>query len=413
MEEWDFVVIGGGAAGFFSAIVCGEAYSGAKILILEATSRILTKVKVSGGGRCNVTHAQFDPKQLVCFYPRGNKELKGPFHRFQPKDTVSWFEDHGVQLKVEDDGRMFPITNDSQTIIDCLTTAARNCGVLLRKNSMVQNVLPVTGGYEILIKSTDKIFAKHVLLATGSMPYGVNLAEKLTHTLVSPVPSLFTFQIKDPLIEDLSGISFPHVKVTLKINNCEKEFIQEGACLITHWGLSGPAVLKLSAFAARELFNSNYKANMIVNWQGDLSFEKAIQMLEKCKKDHPKKKIANENPFDCVKRFWDSLLKVTEFQEDQIFADVTKKQIIDLANKVTKTNLVISGKGVFKDEFVTAGGVSRNEIDFRNMESKIHSGLYFSGEVLDIDGVTGGFNFQNAWTGSWLVGNDVAKKLAK
>lgn len=411
MEEWDLVVIGGGAAGFFGAIACAEAYREAKVLILEATARVLTKVKISGGGRCNVTHHQYEPKQLVTFYPRGQKELVGPFHRFQPKDTVSWFKEHGVELKVEDDGRMFPITNDSQTIVDCLMNTARESGILLRKNKLVENIVKVTDGYELIVKSEQPIFAKNILLATGSMPYGVSLAEKLNHKLISPVPSLFTFQIKDPLLDDLPGISFPQVKIILKIEGVSKDFIQEGPCLITHWGLSGPAILKLSAFAARELYQSKYKASIIVNWQGNLKFDNALQILEKCKKNSPKKKIINENPFQCVKRFWDSLLKVSGIDENQIYADVTKKQLIDLANKVTQTKLDVSGKGVFKDEFVTAGGVTRDEIDFRNMESKIHPGLYFAGETIDIDGITGGFNFQNAWTGAWLAGNDVAKKL--
>ncbi len=411
MEEWDLVVIGGGAAGFFGAIACAEAHQGAKVLILEATGRVLTKVKISGGGRCNVTHFQYDPKQLVTYYPRGQKELVGPFHRFQPKDTVSWFQEHGVELKVEEDGRMFPITNDSQTIVDCLTSAARESGVLLRKNKLVENIVKVTNGYELFVKSEEPIFAKNILLATGSMPYGVSLAEKLSHKLISPVPSLFTFQIKDPLLDDLPGISFSKVKIILKIEGISKDFIQEGPCLITHWGLSGPAILKLSAFAARELYQSKYKACIIVNWQGNLKFDSALEILEKCKKNSPKKKITNENPFQCVKRFWDSLLKVSNINEDQIYADVTKKQLIDLANKVTQTKLDVSGKGVFKEEFVTAGGVTRDEIDFRNMESKIHQGLYFAGETVDIDGITGGFNFQNAWTGGWLAGNDIAKKL--
>lgn len=411
MEEWDLVVVGGGAAGFFGAIACAEAFSGARVLILEATSRVLTKVKVSGGGRCNVMHHQFDPKQLVTFYPRGQKELIGPFHRFQPKDTVAWFDSHGVELKIEDDGRMFPITNDSQTIIDCLSTAARQSGVLLRKNMMVQNISSASNWFEIFIKGADKILARHLLLATGSMPFGVSLAAQLNHTLISPVPSLFTFQIQDPLIEDLAGISFQRVKMSLKIEGSAKEFIQEGPCLITHWGLSGPAVLKLSAFAARELFQSKYKANITVNWQGNLKQEVAYQMLEKCKQNSPKKKIANENPFNCVKRFWDSLLKVTGIHEDQTYADANKKQLMELAHKVTQSELKVLGKGVFKEEFVTAGGVSRDEIDFRNMESKLQPDLYFAGEAVDIDGVTGGFNFQNAWTASWLAGNDVAKKL--
>ena len=411
MEEWDLVVIGGGAAGFFGAIACAEASPGARVLILEATTRILTKVKISGGGRCNVTHHQFDPKQLITYYPRGQKELIGPFHRFQPKDTVAWFANHGVELKVEDDGRMFPITNDSQTIIDCLNLAVHESGVVLRKNMLVQNVKPCEIGFEIHVKSVPPLKTRHVLLASGSMPYGVSLAARLGHRLVSPVPSLFTFQIQDPLLEGLSGISFPFVRITLKIEGASQEFVQEGPCLITHWGLSGPAVLKLSAFAARELHGCSYKANVLVNWNPPLKMEEALQKLEVCKKQNPKKKMGNENPFHCVRRFWDSILRESGFVEDVLFGEASKKQLQGLAYRMTQTNLFLSGKGLFKEEFVTAGGVAREEIDFRSMESKIHHGLYFAGEAIDVDGITGGFNFQNAWTGAWLAGQAIAAKL--
>ena len=412
MEVWDLVVIGGGAAGFFGAIACAESFPGARVLILEATARVLTKVKISGGGRCNVTHHQFEPKQLINFYPRGQKELIGPFHRFQPKDTVAWFANHGVELKVEEDGRMFPITNDSQTIIDCLNSAARDSGVVLRKNMLVQNVVPCDLGFEIHIKSSQTLKSSHILLASGSMPYGVSLAANLGHRLISPVPSLFTFQIRDPLLEGLSGISFPNVRISLKIEGTPQEFVQEGPCLITHWGLSGPAVLKLSAFAARELHRSAYKANLQVNWSPSLKMDEALQKLENCKKQFPKKKMGNENPFSCVRRFWDSILRESGFAEDALFGEATKKQLQSLAFRMTQTNLLLAGKGVFKEEFVTAGGIAREEIDFRSMESKIQPGLYFAGEVIDIDGVTGGFNFQNAWTGSWIAGQAIAAKLS-
>lgn len=413
MEEWDLVVIGGGAAGFFGAIACAESFPGARVLILEATNRVLTKVKISGGGRCNVTHQQFEPKLLVTYYPRGQKELLGPFHQFQPKDTVIWFANHGVELKAEEDGRMFPITNDSQTIIDCLHSAVRAASVMLRKNMLVQNIVACVGGFEIHVKSSAVLKSSHVLLASGSMPYGLNLAAGLGHKLTSPVPSLFTFQIKDPLLEGLSGISFPMVRITLKIEGSNQSFVQEGPCLITHWGLSGPAVLKLSAFAARELHHTSYKAKVQVNWNPPLKMEEALQKLEICKKQSPKKKMGNENPFQCVRRFWDSILRESGFAEESLFGNASKKQLQGLAQRITQTNLFLSGKGVFKEEFVTAGGVSRDEINFRTMESKIHPGLYFAGEVIDIDGVTGGFNFQNAWTGAWLAGKDIAAKLGK
>ena len=411
MEEWDLVVIGGGAAGFFGAIACAESRPGARILILEATARILTKVKISGGGRCNVTHHQFDPKQLITYYPRGQKELIGPFHRFQPRDTVAWFSEHGVELKIENDGRMFPTSNNSQTIIDCLTQAAQESGVVLRKNMLVQNITSIESGYEVTIKANSSIKTRYVLLASGSMPYGISLAATLGHRLVSPVPSLFTFQVQDSLLEGLPGISFPSVKITLKIEGAAHDFIQEGPCLITHWGLSGPAVLKLSAFAARELYNCGYKATIQINWQPPLKMEGALQKLEICKQQSPKKKLSNENPFSCVRRFWDAILRETGFAEEVLIGETSKKQLQELAQRMTQTNLRLIGKGEFKEEFVTAGGVAREEIDFRNMESKICPGLYLAGEAIDVDGITGGFNFQNAWTGSWLAGQDIAKQL--
>ncbi|WP_222435635.1 aminoacetone oxidase family FAD-binding enzyme [Fluviispira vulneris] len=245
------------------------------------------------------------------------------------------------------------------------------------------------------------------------MPYGVSLAGKMGHKLVTPVPSLFTFQIKNPLLKDLAGISFSEVTATLKMEGSAQDFIQKGPCLITHWGLSGPAILKLSAFAARELHASGYKATLIMNWTQSLKPHDALALLEVCKTHSPKKKLSNENPFPCVKRFWDAILRESGLNDDLTYGDVTKKQLQEIAQRMTQYELNVKGKGEFKDEFVTAGGVAREEIDFRTMESKIHPGLYFAGEATDVDGVTGGFNFQNAWTGAWLCGQDVAKKLGQ
>lgn len=410
--DWDFVVIGGGAAGYFGAIACAEVNPSARILILEATSRVLTKVKISGGGRCNVTHQQFDPKQLVKSYPRGQKELLGPFHRFQPQDTVAWFSRHGVELKAEKDGRMFPVTNHSQTIIDCLQNTAHEAGVALEKNSLVQEITANENGigFQIKIKGKeDTLTAARILMATGSAPYGVSLALSLGHKLIDPVPSLFTFEIKDSLIDGLPGVSFPLVGVTLKTNPGEQTFFQEGPCLITHWGLSGPAILKLSAFAARQLHQAAYQAQIQINWISPIKFEHAFQTLESQKKNTPHTKLINGNPFSsvCVQRFWESVLRCCGVSEHTFFADINKQQLQSIAKKLTQTELGISGKGVFKEEFVTAGGIVREEIDFRTMESKIQPGLYFAGEVIDIDGITGGFNFQNAWTGGWIAGQSV------
>ncbi len=411
MEEFDLIVVGGGAAGFFGAIACAEARPGSRVVILEATPRVLTKVKISGGGRCNVTHHQFDTKRLVTSYPRGQKELIGAFHRFQPRDTVAWFASHGVELKVEEDGRMFPVTDSSQTIIDCLEQTARQNGVAIRLRTLVQKIEKIEDHFLVQTKDGAALRSRFVLLATGSMPFGQNLARDLGHRLVDPVPSLFTFEIKDPLLDGLSGTSFARVHMQLKIPGSQQDFQQEGPCLITHWGLSGPAVLKLSAFAARELFASEYKAQLQVNWEYPLKYEAALQQLESLKQQHPKRKVSNENPFSCTRRFWEALIREAGTGAQQIYAETSKKQLQDIARRLTASVLMVEGKGVFKDEFVTAGGVAREEIDFRRMESKVCPGLFMAGEVIDIDGITGGFNFQNAWTGSWLAAQAVAQNL--
>lgn len=414
VEKWDLIVIGGGAAGYFGAIACAEACPGARVLILEATSRVLTKVKISGGGRCNVTHQQFDPKQLISCYPRGKKELLSCFHTFQPKDTIQWFSDHGVELKVEADGRMFPNTNNSQTIIDCFESAANKAGIVLRKNTLVQKITPCTDGYEICVRGSEtNLHTRYVLMASGSMPYGMSLAEDLGIRLVPPVPSLFTFQITDSLLKDLQGVSFNSVRVKLKIGNPAQEFIQEGPCLITHWGLSGPAVLKLSAFAARELHECDYQADLQINWVFPLKHEEVLKKLADLKQHSPKKKIIQENVFSCIRRFWEAVLRESGITENALVGEISKTQLTTIASYLTQTNFRLTGKGIFKEEFVTAGGVAREEIDFRTMESKKLSGVYFAGEIIDIDGITGGFNFQNAWTGGWIAGHAIAKKLQK
>lgn len=414
VEKWDLIVIGGGAAGYFGAIVCAEACPGARVLILEATARVLTKVKMSGGGRCNVTHHQFDPKQLTTCYPRGKKELLGCFHTFQPKDTIQWFSDHGVTLKVEADGRMFPNTNNSQTIIDCFESAANKSDVVLRKNTLVQKIIPSTNGYEICVRGSDtNLQTRYVLMANGSMPYGMSLVEDLGIRLVPPVPSLFTFQITDPLLKDLQGVSFSSVRIKLKLGNPVQEFIQEGPCLITHWGLSGPAVLKLSAFAARELHQCDYQADLQINWLFPLKKDDVLQKLEALKRHSPKKKMIHENLFSCIRRFWEAVLRESGLAENASLAEISKTQLNTIATYLTQTNFRLVGKGIFKEEFVTAGGVAREEINFRTMESKKLSGVYFAGEMIDIDGITGGFNFQNAWTGGWIAGHDISKKLQK
>lgn len=408
MKKYDFVVIGGGAAGFFGAINAALAKPGLKVLLLEATPRVLSKVKVSGGGRCNVTHNCFEPKELVKFYPRGSKELLGAFHKFGPKETIQWFKDRGVELKVEADNRMFPITDSSQTIIDCLMDAVRDSGVELRTKALVETVRKEGESFITLLKGGEEIESPSVMLATGSAGFGSKLASDLGHTLVEPNPSLFTFEIDHPLLKGLPGVSFP--QVTAELSTADGPMIQSGPMLITHWGLSGPAILRLSAFGARALFAANYKADLFLNFEGKTRTETMVDILGELKAKETKKKISTVNPLQGPKRFWEALLEFSGISGDKLWADANKKELRTLAENITRMPFRILGKGVFKEEFVTAGGISRQEIDFRSFQSKKIPGLFMAGEVIDIDGVTGGFNFQNAWTGSYLAGLAAAER---
>ncbi len=408
---YDLIVIGGGAAGFFSAICCAEARPGSRVLILEASPRVLTKVKVSGGGRCNVTHNLFEPQELVKRYPRGQKELLGPLHRFGPKDTIAWFAEHGVRLKAEDDGRMFPDTDSSQTIIDSLLSAQKAAGVELRTRALVQEIKKAEAGFELRLKEGQVLVSRYVMVATGSMPQGISLLAELGLELIDPVPSLFTFELAEDWLKALSGQSFTRVEAKLTIPGEKQTWTQSGPALITHWGMSGPAILRLSAFAARELYAHEYKAQLFVNWCGDWTLEKARQMLLELKQKAAKKNLSNEHPGDFSKRFWEALLQNLGLPLDKSWSQLSNKEIQSLAEALTATRLSVVGKGVFKEEFVTAGGVRRLDVDFRTMESRLCTGLYLAGEVLDIDGVTGGFNFQNAWTGGWIAAQDIAQKL--
>lgn len=409
-SAYDLIVIGGGAAGYFGAINAAEAKPGLRVLILEATARVLTKVKVSGGGRCNVTHQEFDPKRLVGHYPRGNKELLGPFHHFGPEATIRWFAAHGVALKTEADGRLFPTTDSSQTIIDALEAARLRSGVELLTRALVTAVEREDELFKLTLKDGRTFFAHSLLMASGSMPQGWALLEALGHPLVAPVPSLFTFEIRDPLLAELAGQSFPAIRAELCVEGHKGSWVQEGAALITHWGLSGPAILRLSAFAARELAGTDYQAKLLVQWSRDTDFQRALEDLLRAKDQHAKKKLASENPWPCSRRFWERLLELAALDPAKTWAQLSKKEAEQIALRYARSELSIHGKGVFKEEFVTAGGVVRADVDFRSMESRRVPGLYFAGEVLDVDGVTGGFNFQNAWTGSWLAAQHIARR---
>lgn len=398
------VIIGGGAAGYFTAINAKELNPELDITILEKGKEVLQKVKISGGGRCNVTHACFYPKELTKFYPRGEKELLGPFHQFMTGDTFEWFENRGVPLKIEEDNRVFPEANTSQAIIDCFQNAVDNLGITVLKNHGVNAIYQQGEKWVINTKNQD-FEADFVVIAAGSSKKVWDLCKALDHTIIEPVPSLFTFNIKDKRVIDLGGISVPNAEVTLVGTNLENS----GPLLITHWGLSGPAILKLSAFGARILADKNYQYNVLVNWLGQ-DTNSVFEELQELKKSQAKKQVILKSPFsDISRRLWERLVVASDIKSNQNWADVSNKQLQNLANQLTKGLFNANGRTTFKEEFVTAGGVDLKEINFKRFESKKHKNLFFVGEVLNIDAVTGGFNFQNAWTGGFICANAIAE----
>ena len=398
------VIIGGGAAGFFAAITTAEANPENEVVILEKGKNVLQKVKISGGGRCNVTHACFTPRELVEFYPRGKRELLGPFHQFMTGDTMEWFENRGVVLKIEDDNRIFPVSNSSQTIIDCLTSSAKNAGVEVKLQQNVSTIIPENNQFKIVTNSGEFV-ADKVLIAAGSNPKVWSLAVSIGHSIIEPVPSLFTFNINDLRLRDLMGVSVPNA--TIKIAKTKLE--SSGPLLITHWGMSGPGVLKLSAFGARILADKDYQYNVIVNWLSK-STESVVEVLKELKSSQPKKEMLKKSPFpDMSRRLWERLVTLNGVAEGMKWGDLSNKLILKIAVELTQGLYNANGKSTFKDEFVTAGGIDLKEINFKRFESKIHPNLFFAGEVLNIDAVTGGFNFQNAWTGGFIVGNSLAE----
>lgn len=398
------VVIGGGAAGFFGAIACAEASSDYEVILLEKARQVLSKVRVSGGGRCNVTHNCFDPAILVQNYPRGGKELRGAFSRFQPKDTIAWFEARGVGLKVESDGRMFPITDSSETIIACLMDQLRKTGVVLRNETGVTDFRKEQDKFVLTLSNGEELICDYLLLATGGASKLSNCIEKFGHTIIPPVPSLFTFNIPDSPLHNLSGISVPKVTLTLD----EIGLQQSGPVLITHWGFSGPAVLKLSAWGARELHERQYKTRLKINWLPDYNEDKFRGVLEACRVKNAARQVSSDSPFEFPKNLWKAFLEMSGVAAELRWSMMSKQQIRQLTQVVLGGIFQIDGKSTYKEEFVTCGGVKLEEVNFKTMESRLCKGLYFAGEVLDIDGVTGGFNFQSAWTTSWLAGHAMA-----
>ncbi|MEA5627259.1 NAD(P)/FAD-dependent oxidoreductase [Nostoc sp. UHCC 0251] len=398
------VVIGGGAAGFFGAIACAKANPDAEVILLEASRQPLAKVLISGGGRCNVTHACFDPEELVQNYPRGAKALRGALTRFGPQDTVTWFAAGGVYLKTEADGRMFPVTNSSETIVECLIKAIAKSGVKLRIGTHVTSVKTATdGGFDILLKSEETIKCDRLLLATGSSLVGYKIVRELGHQIEPPVPSLFTFNIVDPQLRALAGVSVNPVQLRLSVGGKSK-LQQTGPLLITHWGLSGPAVLKLSAWGARVLHESRYQATLLINWLPHLQQEEVREKVLAVKDEWGKKAIALHRGVELPHRLWQYIIARVGISTEDRWAEISSKTLNQLLQELTQGQYLIKGKGAFKEEFVTCGGVNLKEVNFKTMESRLVPGLYFAGEILDIDGVTGGFNFQSAWTTGYLAG---------
>ncbi|MDD3458130.1 MAG: NAD(P)/FAD-dependent oxidoreductase [Weeksellaceae bacterium] len=392
----EIAIIGGGAAGFFTAANLGMKW-GQKTVIFEQSLHPMGKIRISGGGRCNVTHACFDPAELVEFYPRGKKELLSVFHKFQPGDTMEWFESRGVALKIENDNRVFPVSDDSISVIECLMNQAEKNGVEFRFGEGVQQISRSEDGFLLQTKSGQYRFKK-VVFTPGSSPKAMEIIRRLGHNIVPLVPSLFTFNIKDKRIDGLMGIGFEQAEISIP----ELKLSAEGPLLITHWGLSGPGILKLSALAAVELHRLNYNFKIKVNFIQQ-QYNESVDLLNRFKLEHSKKSVHKFNPFPFPKRFWQGLLSQADISPGLTYSNFNKFQLHQLATELTEAIYQVKGKSTYKDEFVTAGGVELKEVNFKTMESKLIPGLYLAGEVLNIDAVTGGFNFQACWSEAHLI----------
>lgn len=399
----NIVLVGGGAAGFFAAINLAEQRPDYKITLVERSKKVLEKVRISGGGRCNVCHAEFDPRELVKAYPRGGKALRGPFTRFCSGDTVGWYADRGVDLKIEDDGRMFPVSNSSSTILECLQDSAERAGVRVLLSHAVERI-EQHNGWLVHLKAGSSLRADAVVMAPGSSPQMWKMLQRLGHTIVPAVPSLFTFNIKDSRLADLPGLSVPLAQIKV-LGTSLKE---EGPLLITHWGLSGPAILKTSAWGARILNEKGYQFEIQVAWVPGKNPEAIADELRSVAKSQVRKTILSNSQFGLPNRLWKRLGETAGIRPDQRWADLNKAQTRALATELTAGRYQVNGKSTFKEEFVTAGGVSLKEINFKTMESKLFPGLYFAGEFMDIDAITGGYNFQAAWTTSWIAAQSIA-----
>lgn len=394
------IVVGGGAAGFFSALAAKELNPKAEVLLLEGSLKLLSKVRISGGGRSNVTHGCFDPKQLVQNYPRGEKELLGPFHVFQPKDTIRWFKKRGVLLKQEKDGRIFPVSNSSETIIQCFLKEAEKLGVEIYTKTKVRSIQKIESRFSLDIGKGSNLLADRLILATGSAPIGWELAKGLAHTIQSPVPSLFTFNIPSFPLASLSGVSVDVATLQLK----QSKLKTTGPLLITHWGFSGPVALKLSALAARILAEKKYRTSLSIDWLANVSKDELESVIKKEQLAYPLRRLENVKLCSLPKRLLKELYKRSDLSISLPLKDLSKKKIAKLCDVLKHDCYEICGKTTNKEEFVTCGGITLSEVNFKTMESKSCEHLFFCGEILDIDGITGGFNFQNAWTTGWIAG---------
>lgn len=399
--HYNVIIVGGGAAGYFTAINIKEHNPSLSVAIFEQSKEVLNKVRISGGGRCNVTNSIWEPSELIKNYPRGEKELMGPFHKFACGDTMSWFEDHGVPLKIEDDGRVFPTSDSSESIIACFEMMVKQYGIKVFNQAKLKSVHWEENPYRVAIN--DAYYqCDNLVFCTGSSGYVWKLLQEAGYEMVSPVPSLFTFNIKDPRLQELMGIAVSKAKVSIPELNIESE----GPLLITHWGMSGPAVLKLSAFAARELAEKQYQFFVEVDWMPEIP----RTYFQTIKSEQGKKQIGANPLGGLPSRLWKKLLLFTSIDIESRWADLSKENTEEIADALKAAVFAVKGKSTFKEEFVTAGGLDLRQINFKSFESKLHPGVYFAGEVLNIDAITGGFNFQAAWTGAWLIAQDIAAR---
>ncbi len=399
--KYDVIVIGGGAAGFFAAISAKYHHPDAKVAIVEKTNKLLAKVKISGGGRCNVTHHCFDTKKLSSHYPRGEKELRQVFSRFAVKDTIEWYEVRGVKLKAEADGRMFPVTDDSQTIIDCLMAETRRLKIEILTNTGIDKITPIENGF-VLTTNNQPLTTEKLIIATGGSPKesGLQWLKELGHRVETPVPSLFTFNMPKNPVTQLMGVSVPNARVRINAT----KFSYTGPLLITHWGMSGPAVLKLSAWGARWMAEQDYKCTLSVNWHEAKNEDEVRNYLTEFRTTHKLKQVGTLAPYELPRRLWDFFLHRLGIAPTLQWANMGKQDFNRLVNTLFNDEYAVQGKTTFKEEFVTAGGISLDDVDMKTLQSRVIPNLYFAGEVLDVDGITGGFNFQAAWSTGFVAG---------